>query len=51
MASSPQLEMNTNLPGVRLLQQWIREKRELSDDILAKLKAAIEAYAKTFTAE
>lgn len=29
MASSPQLEMNTNLPGVRLLQQWIREKQEL----------------------
>jgi F-type H+-transporting ATPase subunit alpha len=29
----------------------IREKRELSDDISAKLKAAIEAYAKTFTAE
>jgi host factor-I protein len=42
MASSPLLEMNTNLPGVRLLQQWIREKQELRIQLVDG--SALEGY-------
>jgi len=42
MASSPVLEMNTNLPGVRLLQKWIREKHELRIQLVDG--SAMEGY-------